>query len=186
MPKVRLLLRSSRIKDALSSLLTEAGFSISLEPGLTDDDTKVVIDFSDGPDRGGIRARQRPGAKIVVLTNEAGRSAMSGDQIAPLDAGERALPRNLAPARCQSARPTENDLRAGGEPLSPREWEVLLQVIEGRPNQVIARHLHICEGAVKIHLESLQRKIKVDNRTQAAIWAVKHLPGLANPAADTA
>jgi predicted transcriptional regulator len=45
-------------------------------------------------------------------------------------------------------------------------------VIEGHSNKVIAQHLGLTEAAVKVQLESLLRRINVDNRTQAVIWAL--------------
>jgi two-component system, NarL family, nitrate/nitrite response regulator NarL len=71
---------------------------------------------------------------------------------------------------------------SGYASLSLQEKEMLSHVLEGHPNKVIARHLGVTEAAAKVHLESLLRKIKVDNRTQAAIWALANLPELnANP-----
>jgi two-component system nitrate/nitrite response regulator NarL len=55
---------------------------------------------------------------------------------------------------------------------------VLLQVVEGHPNKVIAWHLGMAEATVKVHLKNVLRKIKVDNRTQAAIWALANMPEL--------
>jgi two-component system nitrate/nitrite response regulator NarL len=49
-------------------------------------------------------------------------------------------------------------------------------VAEGRSNKVIARILGIADATVKVHLKSLSRKIGVDNRTQAAMWALANLP----------
>jgi DNA-binding NarL/FixJ family response regulator len=60
--------------------------------------------------------------------------------------------------------------------LSHRERELLSRVLEGHPNKVIARHLGVTEAAAKVHLESLLRKINVDNRTQAVIWALGNQP----------
>ena len=59
--------------------------------------------------------------------------------------------------------------------LSPREAEILRSIRTGAPNKIIARELDLAEATVKVHVKSLLRKIGVDNRTQAAIWAVKHL-----------
>ena len=67
----------------------------------------------------------------------------------------------------------------GGDHLSPCERELLLQVVEGHSNKVIAWHLGVAETTVKVHLESLLRKIRVDNRTQAAVWAFANLPEVA-------
>ncbi|KQT59911.1 hypothetical protein ASG52_19440 [Methylobacterium sp. Leaf456] len=52
--------------------------------------------------------------------------------------------------------------------LSGRESEILLHVIRGSSNKVIARALGIAEATVKIHVKGIFRKIGVANRTQAA------------------
>ena len=57
--------------------------------------------------------------------------------------------------------------------LSQRENEILSQLVLGDANKVISRHLLISEATVKVHVKAILRKLKVDNRTQAAIWAVK-------------
>ena len=48
---------------------------------------------------------------------------------------------------------------------------VLGLLAKGASNKNIARHLGIVEATVKVHVRSLFRKICVDNRTQAAVWA---------------
>lgn len=58
--------------------------------------------------------------------------------------------------------------------LSERETEILSCLVNGRSNKMIANHLDITEGTVKVHLKGILRKINVTNRTQAAIWAVQH------------
>jgi two-component system, NarL family, nitrate/nitrite response regulator NarL len=60
--------------------------------------------------------------------------------------------------------------------LSPRETQLLRLVLEGHPNKIIAQHLGIMEAAANAQLASLLRKISVENRTQAAIWALANLP----------
>jgi two-component system nitrate/nitrite response regulator NarL len=62
--------------------------------------------------------------------------------------------------------------------LSLREKDLLFHVLEGHPNKVIARHLGVTEAAAKLQLKRLLRKINVDNRTQATIWALRNLPGV--------
>jgi len=59
--------------------------------------------------------------------------------------------------------------------LSPRDRQVIVHVLSGHPNKVIAQDLGVTEAAAKVQLESLLRKINVDNRTQATIWALKNL-----------
>jgi two-component system nitrate/nitrite response regulator NarL len=57
--------------------------------------------------------------------------------------------------------------------LSPREHEILQKLVDGCSNKVIARELSIAEATVKAHVKALLRKTKMENRTQAAIWALK-------------
>ncbi len=63
--------------------------------------------------------------------------------------------------------------------LSAREIEILESIMVGMANKVIARQYDICEATVKVHVKSILRKLGVDNRTQAATWAVKH--GVGSP-----
>jgi len=59
-------------------------------------------------------------------------------------------------------------------PLSPREKSILRCLIEGDSNKCIARKIDIAEATVKVHVKAILRKIRVHNRTQAAIWGVNH------------
>ena len=59
--------------------------------------------------------------------------------------------------------------------LSAREAEILSSLMEGTPNKLIARKLHVTEATVKVHVKAVLRKIGVANRTQAAMWAMDHL-----------
>jgi two-component system nitrate/nitrite response regulator NarL len=59
--------------------------------------------------------------------------------------------------------------------LSNRERTILWQLTQGASNKHIARELEIAEATVKVHVKSLLRKIRVSNRTQAAMWAINHL-----------
>jgi two-component system nitrate/nitrite response regulator NarL len=62
-----------------------------------------------------------------------------------------------------------------GRTLSSREAEILRCLTQGAPNKVIARKLDVAEATVKVHIKAILRKIRVSNRTQAAMWAVAHL-----------
>ena len=66
---------------------------------------------------------------------------------------------------------------AGADPfaaLSDREREVLSLIADGIPSKTIARRLGITEPTVRAHLTRIYRHIGVDDRTQAALWAVEH------------
>jgi DNA-binding NarL/FixJ family response regulator len=63
----------------------------------------------------------------------------------------------------------------GGEPqLTAREREVLQSLAEGRSNREIARSLTVSEKTVKTHVSNVLMKLGVADRTQAALWAVRH------------
>jgi two-component system nitrate/nitrite response regulator NarL len=66
---------------------------------------------------------------------------------------------------------------AGSRSLSAREAEILSSLMEGTPNKLIARKLHVTEATVKVHVKAILRKIGAANRTQAAMWAQGHLHG---------
>ncbi len=55
--------------------------------------------------------------------------------------------------------------------LSPREMEILRHVTEGQSNKVIARHLGISDGTVKLHVKSILRKLGLHSRVEAAVLA---------------
>jgi DNA-binding NarL/FixJ family response regulator len=56
--------------------------------------------------------------------------------------------------------------------LSPREKMILRCLVDGDSNKSIARKFHIKDGTVKGHVKAILRKIRVHNRTQAAIWGM--------------
>jgi DNA-binding NarL/FixJ family response regulator len=56
--------------------------------------------------------------------------------------------------------------------LSPRERSILRCLVDGDSNKSIARKMEIAEATVKVHIKAILRKIRVQNRTQAAIWGV--------------
>jgi DNA-binding NarL/FixJ family response regulator len=57
--------------------------------------------------------------------------------------------------------------------LTPRESQVLSHVAFGLSNDEIARSLEISVETVKEHVQNLLRKLNVNDRTQAAVWAVQ-------------
>ena len=58
--------------------------------------------------------------------------------------------------------------------LSSREKSVLRCLIIGDSNKCIARKMDIAEATVKVHVKAILRKIRVQNRTQAAIWGMSN------------
>jgi DNA-binding NarL/FixJ family response regulator len=58
--------------------------------------------------------------------------------------------------------------------LTPREREVLALLARGRANKVIARDLGVSERTVKTHVSNILAKLNLTDRTQAAVYAVRH------------
>ncbi|MEU3558372.1 response regulator [Streptomyces fragilis] len=61
-----------------------------------------------------------------------------------------------------------------GGTLTDREREVLGLIADGRSNREIARSLYLSEKTVKTHVSNILMKLDVSDRTQAALWAVRH------------
>ncbi|MEU3404207.1 response regulator transcription factor [Streptomyces sp. NPDC006670] len=58
--------------------------------------------------------------------------------------------------------------------LTDREREVLGLIADGRSNREIARALVLSEKTVKTHVSNILMKLDLSDRTQAALWAVRH------------
>ncbi|MAI08943.1 MAG: DNA-binding response regulator [Magnetococcales bacterium] len=55
--------------------------------------------------------------------------------------------------------------------LTPREEEILRYIARGESNKGIARSLDVTEGTIKVHIKAILKKLDMNNRTQAAIYA---------------
>lgn len=72
--------------------------------------------------------------------------------------------------------PQEVQCRADGTSfsgLSDREMGILEGLMLGESNKTIARRFQIAEATVKVHVKAILRKVRVKNRTQAAMWAMQ-------------
>jgi two-component system NarL family response regulator len=63
--------------------------------------------------------------------------------------------------------------RMGSQDLTPREFDVLEQIVHGKSNREIAAELEVSEATVKTHINSLLGKLGVTDRTQAATAAIQ-------------
>jgi DNA-binding NarL/FixJ family response regulator len=125
------------------------------------------------------------GPRVLVLTSatdpsvaaravRAGAAGVLYKDIDP-DALVRAI-RAVGDGHVLLAAETISSLLRGSraEALTPRENEVLAQIAEGRSNREIARLLRLSEKTVKAHVSSILSKLGVQDRTQAAVYAVRH------------
>jgi two-component system, NarL family, response regulator LiaR len=78
-----------------------------------------------------------------------------------------------------ATRVVEEIAHGGGAPavvddLTPRERDVLILIARGRSNKVIALELGVAEKTVKTHVSHILGKLSLTDRTQAALYAVRH------------
>ena len=141
------------------------------------------------PRMGGVDVIQRlrmetPNARIIVLTTYDGdediyRALQAGARayllkgmtteeliatIHAVHAGKSHIPPAIAEKLAE---------RMGTEELTPREFDVLEQIVHGKSNKEIATELEISEATVKTHINSLLGKLGVTDRTQAATAAIQ-------------
>jgi DNA-binding NarL/FixJ family response regulator len=133
---------------------------------------------------------EAPGTQVLVLTSFSDRvrvrEALAAGAIGyllkdstPQDvvAGVLSAAREGSPIDPRVARTLLTDGGPVGAPtLSPRELQVLRLVARGMANKQIGRALGITERTVKVHLGNVFRRIGVQDRTSAALWAREHLP----------
>lgn len=87
--------------------------------------------------------------------------------------GEKYIQPDLIPALNAKLIHRDND-REKLEAVTKRELQALILVAKGYSNKDIAMELNISERTVKNHLSSIFKKIEVDDRTQAAVFAIKN------------
>ena len=146
--------------------------------------------------------RELPAAAIIVLSTEededalfeaikAGAAAFILKDIAPEDlvmiirrvvAGEYLINDKVfsKPAVASRVLKEFRELAVYGQeaapifaPLSPREVEILDNIAQGMTNKQVAYALSISEQTVKNHMSSILRKLSVNDRTQAVVYAMK-------------
>ena len=114
------------------------------------------------------------GACGYLLKDSSIQELMAGIRAA--SHGESLISPTIAAKVLQRVRATStqpeiaNTIRAE---LSDREIEVLKLIANGKDNAVIAAELHISPKTVKNHISNILMKLQIDNRIQAAVYAVR-------------
>jgi two-component system nitrate/nitrite response regulator NarL len=165
--------------------------SLSLRPDV------VLLDIH-MPDGDGLQAAAQirkcaPNVAVIMLTAseldehlyEAVRLGAAGYLLKSLDAvelfellsgvaqGEAAMTRTMAARLLKTVAQHAVSSAAGEQALTEREIDVLRLVAQGFSNPHIAQQLNITVNTVKVHLRNILDKLQVDNRTQAAAYAVR-------------
>lgn len=101
-----------------------------------------------------------------------GESVVSPEMTTKLVAAFRARPAVESALQEKKSAPLGATVSNDAAPvLSPREREILGCIARGASNKLIARELHIAETTVKIHVQHILRKLGLNSRVQAAVYA---------------
>lgn len=87
--------------------------------------------------------------------------------------GEIWVPRNVLASILNGSKSHRQTDKSGL--LSVREASILRLVMDGRTNKDISQELYISSNTVKVHIYNIYKKIKVNNRWQASIWAANNI-----------
>jgi len=80
----------------------------------------------------------------------------------------------------QCRKPRVRERRSlGGGALTFREVQIAELVCQAKLNKEIAFELRLSEGTIKEYMNRIFRKIEVKNRTELAMWVVRHLKAAA-------
>jgi two-component system, NarL family, nitrate/nitrite response regulator NarL len=135
--------------------------------------------------------RRRPDARVVALVERDPGTSAEQRELARFDSHVRrdasvstfvdvvqaALkePRPIVPPEAGGEAETDPDEEApalAGRPLTPREWDVLVLMVEGISNKGIAERLGVGPSTVNTHVQRVLSKLRAHSRLEAAAFAL--------------
>lgn len=162
---------ASNCEEALWAIESQTGFSLAILDLQMPGDGFVALDAI---------SRQHAALPVVVLSSSQDRN----DMRRALEAGAMGfIPKSATAAVMLGALKL---VLAGGvyvppaliartDPdstsITPRQFDVLARIVEGKPNKIIADELGLTEATVKSHVTAVFRSLNVTNRTQAVLAA---------------
>lgn len=134
---------------------------------------QVVVMLTVSEDSEDLTECMRLGARGFLLKNihtdflvDAIRKAAEGDNVFSPEMTARLVQSLIQPNTPQAA--------SAMDALTPRELEILGYLAAGHSNKIIARKLNLAESTIKVHVQSILRKLELSSRVQAAVYAVQH------------
>lgn len=134
---------------------------------------QVVVMLTVSEDSEDLTECMRLGARGFLLKNihadflvDAIRKAAEGDNVFSPEMTARLVQSLIQP----NTPPATRALDA----LTTRELEILGYLAAGHSNKIIARKLNLAESTIKVHVQSILRKLELSSRVQAAVYAVQH------------
>ena len=135
--------------------------------------TMAVMMLTVSEDSDNLAECMKTGARGYLLKNidadfllQSIRRAIEGDSVLSPEMTSKLI------ARLRS--PLTDSGNPGLDSLTPRERETLVCLSRGISNKEIARELDLAESTVKVHVQSILRKLNLHSRVQAAVYAVEH------------
>ena len=147
-------------KEALSQILSSQPELAVLMLTVSEDGTDLTECM-----RIGARGYLLKNINVDFLLNSI-RRAVEGDSVLSPEMTSKLV------ARLRS--PQVNKQTIAIESLTPRERETLAWLAKGVSNKHIARGLDVAESTIKVHVQSILRKLNLSSRVQAAVYAVEH------------
>ena len=86
--------------------------------------------------------------------------------------GQTAISDDLTHLLIDSLREGEQATAPDHVSLTERETQILSLIVKGMNNKSIAREIDISEGTVKVHMKNILRKLNLNSRLEAAVWAI--------------
>ncbi|MCS4533451.1 response regulator [Neisseria montereyensis] len=145
----------------------------ALEQIFSSNPEQIVIMLTVSEDGEDLTECMRLGARGFLLKNinaeflvDAIKKAANGDNVFSPEMTARLVQSLIHPNKP----PVTNTL----DTLTPREMEILGHLAAGHSNKIIARKLDLAESTIKVHVQSILRKLELTSRVQAAVYAVQH------------
>ena len=137
--------------------------------GVNPNQTVIMLTVSEDSDD--LTECMRIGARGFLLKNinanyliESIKKVVKGDNAYSPEMTARLVQSLIRPAQAESAL----------SQLTPRELETLGHLAAGYSNKAIAKNLNLAESTIKVHVQNILRKLKLDSRVQAAVFAIQH------------
>lgn len=166
------MLASTLERDPVDLVIIGDSAKIDLAPvvsGVRDrHEHMAIMVLCDAIDTGGLQQLLQAGAGAVLSKKAQDHSLL--DSIGRLLLGDRVIDQRFLPLLFGGDDP-ESDPQPSV--LTPREQEVLLQLVQGASNRQIAGALMVSEATIKTHLARIYAKLDVDGRLRAVGRAVE-------------
>jgi len=112
-------------------------------------------------------------ALALVAAGVVSKSSTAEELVAALEQAAAGTPLGM-PKPHPDDDPAGGDWPGRSEGLTARQAEVLALIVQGLSNDEVAERAYITINSLKSHVRAIYRKIGVESRSQAVIWALEH------------